>query len=95
VGCDAFALDHQSEQQVLGANEVRARPPRFFEGEDDDLFDSRRRSDLLDDPASVLPENRPITSRVVSISTPNLVKTSAATHRWVRSSPSSKCSVPM
>src|SRR5260370_2638691 len=46
---DALAFDEQPEQQVLGADIVVPHPPRFLEGDLDDLLDARRRDHLLDD----------------------------------------------
>jgi hypothetical protein len=50
---DSLALDQQPQQQVLGPHVVVTHPPRFLEGDLDDLLDPRGRDDLLDDDALV------------------------------------------
>ena len=58
VGGNAFTLDEQTEQQVLGADVVVAHATRLFKGDLDDLLDARRRDDLLNDDALVATEHR-------------------------------------
>src|SRR6266550_4322753 len=58
VRSDALALDEQAEEQVLCADVVVAHPPRFLERDLDDLLDTRRRNDLLDDDPLVPAEDR-------------------------------------
>ena len=58
VGRDAFTLDQQPEQQVLGAYVVVAHPARLFEGNLDDFLHARGRDDLLDDDPLIAPEHR-------------------------------------
>src|SRR5216683_7671843 len=55
---DAFALDQQPQQEVLGADIVVAHPACFFEGDLDHLLDARRRDDLLDDDPLIATEDR-------------------------------------
>jgi hypothetical protein len=54
---DAFALDEQAEQQVLGANVVVVHATRLLEGDLDHLLDTRRRDDLLNDDPLVATEH--------------------------------------
>jgi hypothetical protein len=58
VGGDPLTFDQQSEQQVLGADVVVARPAGFLEGDLDHLLHPRGRDDLLDDGAFVAAQDR-------------------------------------
>src|ERR1700687_820656 len=58
VGRDPLTFDQKAEEQMLGADIVVAHPARFLEGDLDDLLDSRRGDDLLDDDAFVPAQHR-------------------------------------
>ena len=51
AGGDAFALAHQAEEQVLGADVVVVQPARLVDRELDDLLGARRQPDLAHDRA--------------------------------------------
>ena len=55
---DAFTLDQEAKEEVLGADVVVAHPAGFLEGDLDDLLDPRGGDDLLDDDAFVAAQHR-------------------------------------
>src|SRR5581483_4227453 len=48
---DALAFTDQTQQQVLGADVMVSQPPRFVDGQLDDLLGARRQADLANDHA--------------------------------------------
>jgi hypothetical protein len=58
MGGDPFTFNEQPQQQMLGAYVVMSNPAGFLEGDLDNLLDTRRRDDLLDDDPLVAGDNR-------------------------------------
>ena len=95
AGGDALALADEAEEQVLGADVVVVEAPRLVDGQLDHLLGARRQADLADDrPVAAADDELDGGADLVELDA-QVLEHLAATPSPSRTSPSSRCSVPM